>query len=206
MDDSTPSPRHRVLGAGMIIAPLLLLASTVASVAGDGLGRDQAGGVLQMYAAAAFVLAVIGLTQLVDDAYPRASAVLTVIGALGCCGAAGYAINSIYVAIGTIDLNENVDGAAAAGQWALRSPGILFPLAFIGLGIALLKAGVEPRWSGAALILGGILFPVTRIGSIDALAPLPDVLLFVGLAPLGVTFLRGRAATRRDVRQAQPAY
>ncbi len=203
MDKVNPSVRDRLLATAMVAAPLLLLASTVAYVMGDGLGEDQAGGVLQMYAAAAFVLAIVGLTQLVEATHPRAAAVLTLVGALGCVGAAGYAINSIYAAIGPVDLNENVDGPA--GQLALQWPGILFPLAFIGIGILLLRARVGPPWAGIALVLGGILFPVSRIGSIEALAPVSDALLLVGLAPLGLALLRGRHRAPTAEPTSQPA-
>lgn len=204
MDHVHPSVHDRLFGAAMIIAPVLLLASTIAAVLGEGLGEDQAGGVLQMYAAAAFFLAIIGLTRLIEATAPRAAAALTVFGAFGVAGAAGYAINSIYAAIGPVNLNENVDGSA--GQLALQTPGILFPLTFIGIGIFLLRGHVEPRWSGIALILGGVLFPVSRIGSIDALAPVPDALLLIGLVPLGLALLKGRAPATTTSGTTQPAY
>lgn len=83
------TPRTRVLGGGMIAAPALLLASTVIYAAGGGLGEDQAGGVIQVYAMAAFMLALVGVTRMLEDPSPRAAAVLMLIGAIGVAGGVG---------------------------------------------------------------------------------------------------------------------
>lgn len=42
--------RDQLLGASMIVAPLLLLISTIVSVTGRGLIYDQTGGIIQVYA------------------------------------------------------------------------------------------------------------------------------------------------------------
>lgn len=100
-----------------------------------------------------------------------------------------YGLNSIYVDMGALDLNEQT---GATTSLALQLPGIMFPLSFIGLGLALSRTGIPLRWCGLALIAGGVLFPISRIGTIEALAPVPDVLFLLGLAPIGLTLLRGR--------------
>ncbi len=187
-----PTLRTTLFGVAMIMAPLLLLVSTITSVIGEGLGEDQAGGIIQVYAMAGFLLVTIGLTQLLEDVVPRAAAVLTLLGALGVAAGVGYGINAIYTDIGTLDLNNDVEGVAA--PLALQLPGILFPLSFLALGVALYRARVQPRWCGLAIALGAVLFPVSRIGSIDVLAPVPDVLFLLGLAPLGWSLVQGRIA------------
>lgn len=183
----THTPRCRLFGVAMIVAPLLLLASTALSVTGDGLGEDRTGGVLQVYAMIGFILAVIGLTRIAETHFARVAAALTLVGVMGTAGGVAYGINSIYVTLGTVNLND-VEGLA--GLLALKVPGLLFPLTFIGLGALFVRAGVQPRWSGVAMILGGLLFPISRIASIDMLAPLPDALLLFGLAPIGLALLR----------------
>ena len=189
MDSSTP--RQRLMGAAMLIAPVLLLASTIAHVAGSGLGEDQTGGVIQVYAFAAFFVVLIGLTGMLEGVAPRAAAALTVTGALGLAAGAGYGINSIYAALGTIDINDNVENAA--GPLALQMPGILFPLTFIALGVLLMRARVEPRWSPPLLIAAAIAFPLSRIPSVEPLALVADSLFLLALVPLGLEQLRGRA-------------
>lgn len=136
------------------------------------------------------MLAMIGLTQISEAFYPRAAAALTLVGALGVAGGVGYGINTVYVAIGATDLNNDVEGLA--GPLALQLPGIMFPLAFLGLGVLVFRAPIHPRWCGLALALGAALFPVSRIGSIDVLAPVPDLLFLIGLAPLGWSLLQGQ--------------
>ncbi|MCA1698063.1 MAG: hypothetical protein LC790_03840 [Actinobacteria bacterium] len=176
-----------MIGAGMILGPLLLLASTAASLPGDG--EDSAGGVLQIYAFVGLMLAMIGLTELCQRYLPRAAAALTLMAALGVAGGVAYGLNSIYVDMGAMDLNEQT---GATTSLALQLPGILFPLSFIGLGLALFRSAIPLRWCGLALIAGGVLFPISRIGDIEALAPVSDMLFLLGLAPIGLALLRGR--------------
>ena len=185
--NATTTPRTKLLGIAAIVAPLLLLASTAAAVRGNGLGDDMVGGIIQIYAMAMFMLAAIGLTRAIEDRLPRLAALLTLVAALGVAGGVGYGVLGVYIDLGAVDINEMGEGVLT-----LQGPGALFPLAFAGIGFAFLRLAAEPRWCGVALIAGGLLFPVTRIGSIDALAPLADVLLIVGLAPLGWQLVQGR--------------
>lgn len=192
MTTMPPTPRTKLFGAAMVLAPLILLASTIVSVTGNGLGEDATGGIIQVYAMAGFLLVTIGLTQLCEDVVPRAAAVLTLLGTLGAAAGVGYGINAIYTDIGTLDLNNDVEGLAA--PLALQLPGILFPLALLALGLTVYRARVQPRWCGLAIALGAVLFPVSRVGSVDVLAPVPDVLFLLGLAPLGWSLMQGRVA------------
>ncbi len=79
-----------------------------------------------------------------------------------------------------------------AGQLALQLPGIVFPLSFIAIGVALVRARTQPRWCGIVLTLAAALFPVSRIGDVEVLAIAVDVLFLVALVPLGWAILHGR--------------
>ncbi len=205
MPEPLTTPRTRLLGAAMIAAPALLLASTVAHTAGGGLGEDQAGGVIQVYAMAAFMVAVVGLTRACEGPFPRTAAVMLLIGAIGVAGGVAYGINSIYVDLGSIDLNENVEGTA--GPLALQLPGLLFPLTFVVLGVALARAQTEPRWCAIALAVAGVLFPISRIGGIEILAVIADAVFLLALVPLGWRILQGRdlGETRPRREERSPA-
>ena len=56
---------------------------------------------------------------------------------------------------------------AAPIVWVSIVPvGILFPSGLITLGLTLLTMGPLPRWIGATLALGAVLFPIGRIGQL----------------------------------------
>jgi hypothetical protein len=172
----------------MIGAPVLLLASTMVYAAGGGINNDRAGGIIQVYAFAAWILVVMGLTQILEVPFPRASAGLTLIGALGVAGGIAYGIDSIHVAATGVSAED----LGAAGPLALNIPGLLFPLSHIGIGVGLLRANVQPRWSGIVLIMAAILFPASRIPAVAALAIAGDAAFLLALAPLGWATLQGR--------------
>ncbi len=181
----TSSPRTRVFAVAMILAPILLLLSTLAHSFGKGLGEDATGGAIQVYAMVAFALAIVGLTSLLEPSLSRLSAVLTVTGLLGVAGGVGFGIDSIVFASNPTAAASELEGSTAAGL-ALFLPGTVFPLTLIVLGLALAKTGVVPRPAALALALGGLLFPLSRIPSIEALAVASDLMLITGLVPIGL--------------------
>lgn len=184
--------RSRVFGGAMIAAPLLLLASSVAFAAGGGLNQDDVGGAILFYAMAAFALVVVGLTDLVARVQPRAAAALLVVGIVGSAAGAGFGVDSIHSALPGRGPLE--DDGGTAGIIATNLPGLLFPLAFVALGIALTRAGRDLRTSGFALILAGVLFPAARISDVEVLAIVGDLVFVAALAPLGWAMVRSRDA------------
>ena len=189
---SVPSPRTRLLGGAFIAAPLLSLASSVAFAAGS----EPARGVLQFYGFAVFVLVIVTLTQALATTFPRAATVLTLVGVLGMAAGVGFAVDNIHGAL--LDDAYLVDDGGLAGVLVANVPGLMGPLAFIGIGVALLRAGVQPRFSGVALIAAGLLFPISRIGDIAPLAIADDLIFLLALAPLGWAILRGRDVIGAD--------
>ena len=190
--------RSRVLAGAAIAAPVLLLASTLAYVASDGLGDDPAGGAIQVYAAVAFALAIFGITGRLEASVPRIATALTVAGMVGVAGATGFGHDSIVFSYNPVAALSEQESAAAG--LSLFLPGILFPLALAALGVACAKTQVGPRWAGVLLALGGLCFPVSRIGEIPALALAADGLIAAGMVPIGLAALRGSGAQRRAAR------
>lgn len=130
----------------------------------------------------------MGLTRVLSGPFPRFAAVLTVLGALGLAAGAGYAVDHVqFEATGIV-----VQNLGTAGVFAMKLPGICFPLAFLGIGLALVRAGVEPRWAGVVLSLAAVMFPVSRIAYIEPLAIAADGLFLAALWPLGWSILQGR--------------
>jgi hypothetical protein len=186
-----------MLGGAMIAAPVLTLASTLAYIVGDGMNADAVGGTLQVYAVVATALAIIGLTRLLEAPLPRVSTMLTVLGMLAVAGGVAFGIDSIVYANDPVAALSEQETAAAG--LALFLPGITYPLTFIGIGLSLAKTGVTARWSGLTLALGGLLFPMSRIPSIEALAVVADVVMLVGLASIGWSVLTGRRRSLQAV-------
>lgn len=190
MSHGLTTPADRLFGGAMIVAPLLLIASTVAYTISGGFNGNEIGGMVQIYAFTAWFLVVIGLERILQAPYPRAAVALTVLGALGVAGGIAYGVDSMHVA----EFGMSAEEIGWAGPLALNLPGILFPIAHIGFGIALLRANVQPRWSGALLVVAAVLFPASRIPSVEALAVVADGLFIVALAPLGWKIVQGRVS------------
>ncbi len=185
------SPRSRLVGGAFIAAPLLLLGGSVAFAAGS----EAAGGVLQFYAFAGFALVVFTMTATLSSTFPRAAAALTVVGVLGMAAGVGFAVDNLHGAL--LDDAYLVDDGGIAGVLVANVPGLMGPLAFVGIGVALVRAGIGPRFSGAALVIAGLLFPVSRIGDISLLAIVDDTIFVLALAPWGWEILRGLAIAER---------
>lgn len=178
----------RTTGLAVIVAPLLLLASTLAYVAnGQGLSEGEAAGAIQIWAFIAFGVAVVGLARAVEAHAPRAGAVLSVLGIVGAAGGVAYGMDSIQVAV--------LDGSIAQSSvtpFALRLPGLAFPLSFAALGVLLARHHLVPVTAGYGLAIGAVLFPVSRIPDVAALAIAADVLVVVSMAAIGLHLLASR--------------
>lgn len=182
MKTTTGSPIDQLLNASLILAPALLLISSIVYSRTDGLGAGVPGGIVQVLAFMCFSLVVIRLTTLLSDS-PKVATALLVVGVVGVAGGVGYGVNAYAVGVTDVDMNEL---AGAAGT-ALQAAGIFFPLTFIGFGIALLLTKTVPAPVALAVVVGGVLFPLSRIPGIDALAFVCDATLLVALTGVAVT-------------------
>jgi hypothetical protein len=186
----------QVLGGALIAAPLLLLASTAAFAveAGDRINRGTVGGAILVYAMAAFALAVLALTQRFAHIYPRAAVGLLVTGVAGCAAGAGFGVDSIHAALPGGGPLEDIGDTA--GLLAIFPPGAVFPFTVIAIGIALLRAEPALRRQAIALMLAGIVFPVSRVLDVLPLAILADFGFVAAMVPLGLSALRARPSMR----------
>lgn len=182
----------QVLGGALIAAPLLLLASTAAFAveAGDRINRGTVGGAILVYAMAAFALAMVALTQRFAHIYPRAAVGLLVTGVAGCAAGAGFGVDSIHAALPGGGPLEDIGDTA--GLLAIFPPGAVFPFTVIAIGIALLRAEPALRRQAIALMLAGIVFPVSRVLDVLPLAILADLVFVAAMVPLGLSALRAR--------------
>lgn len=181
--------RIRVTAIAAVLAPALVLASTVAYLArGEGMNDGEVGGAIQLWGMAAYAVAVVGLLRLVEDAAPRAAVVLTVLAMLGVAAGAGYGIDSMQVELFGTDSIQEVEGSLA--PIALQVPGILFPVSLIGLGVVLARTGTVTALAGYGLAVGAVLFPASRIPDVPGLAVASDVIVLLALAAIAAQVVR----------------
>lgn len=197
------STRWRLFGAAMVAGPALLVASFVAFVTSDGgLNADELGGVLLVYAFVGLLVAAVGIVRCLEGSFPRAAALVLALAAVGCAGGVGFGIDSIHAGVpGGVGL-EDTD--SAAGSLALFVPGVVFPVSFVALGVALWKARIRPVGSGPMLAVAAVLFPLGNIGDIEAIAVVSAVMFAVALVPLGSAWLR-RGEPASGATDASPA-
>jgi hypothetical protein len=181
------NPLMRTTTVALVLAPMVMLASTIAYVVGgQGLSEGAAAGAIQIWAFIAYAVALVGLVRTVEAAAPRAAAAGLVLALIGCVGGAAYGMDSIQAAVlgGTIE-------SSAATPFALRLPGLAFPLALVLLGTLLARLRVAAAPSAVLVILGGLLFPISRIADLPAVAVTSDLALLVGFGWIAAQLTRG---------------
>jgi len=195
------TPLERVSGTAALLAPVLLLVSTVAFFTlGGGIGVGAVAGVALVFAMIMFAIALVGLARQAEPVAPRATAAVTALGLAGTAGGVGFGIDSIQAQLfGTPGLDE----VSLAGVIALRVPGLLFPLSMIALAVLLGVVGRAPRALAATLGVAAALFPVARIGGLMPVGIASDLLFIAAMGGLGLGLIRGTARpARQDRREA----
>ncbi len=180
-------PWHRLTAVAAVVGPLAMLASTIAFVAnGAGISEGEAGGAIQVWAAVAYGIALPGLARAVDRRSARTAAAITALGVAGACGTAAYGLDAIQQAVLAGDVYSS-----PAVPFALRIPGLLFPLALLVLGVAVTRTatGRRGRLAAWALVAGAVLFPVGRIADLAPVALVTDVMLLGALPAMAAALL-----------------
>jgi hypothetical protein len=192
------TPLERVSGTAALLAPVLLLASTVAfATLGGGIGVGAVAGVALVFAMIMFAIALVGLARRAEPVAPRATAAVTAFGLAGTAGGVGFGIDSIQAQLfGTPGLDE----VSLAGVIALRV-GVLFPLSMIALAVLLGVTGRAPRALAATLAVAAALFPVARIGGLLPVGIASDLLFVAAMGGLGLGLIRGTSRPARQDRR-----
>jgi hypothetical protein len=186
-------------GTAGVLAPLLLLASTLAFMAnGKGLSEGEVGGTLELWAFVAFGVALAGLARVLEPVNARVAAVVTGLGVLGAAGGAAYGLDAI--ASGAFHVSVQ-DVGAGVTPLALRVPGVAFPLALVVLGVALARHELVRPVAAWSLVAAAVLFPAARIPDSIPVAVASDVLNVVAVGSIGLSLLgRARVELRAPAR------
>ena len=146
---------------------------------------DDVGGTLQILAFFLFILAVLGLTEILASTDPRAAIVLRFLLLFGSVYGAINGLSSVLAA----KANGGISSLPSGLAQLLVFPGILFPLSIGVIGIVLWRRGLVTAPIGITLSLGGFLFPVGRIPDIVVLYFIADILLIVSMGWIGLRML-----------------
>lgn len=170
----------------MIVAPLVMLTSSIVSLTGLGNNSDAEGGTLVVYASLLLIFVILGLTNLLSQQAPLLATLLRITGIWGCVGGVGWGMDSAIR--GT--LLTQVDAATARLSaeavfgnlpLLLEIPGLVMPLSFAILGISLWRTKLVPAPVGILLALAGLTFPIGRIPDIAPVIYATDILFIVSL-------------------------
>jgi hypothetical protein len=193
----TDELQHRVLGISMILAPSLLLLSSVIGWSGS----EQWAGVIQVYAMFLFIPTALGLTSLLWARVPRLAVALRMLLFFGCVGGIGYGLAVAIDAamegarVDQTALDELTDIVESGLPLVLNLPGITFPLSLVVTGFTLWRTRAVPTPPATLLVLAGVGFPISRIGGIEPLMIVVDATFVVALGWIGSTFLRSSAGS-----------
>ena len=167
--------RRRGAAACLVAAPALMLA-------GDALrywaGMEWAWLVMCKLAFALFVGAALGLVSLTRGRADGAGLVGGALAVVGCLAGAGIVTaNAVLGTVEAAGLDEAATRAVEASM--MRSgvgglvllyplPGLAFPAGFLVLAYALRRARAASPAAALLVALGALLFPVGRIGGVEA--------------------------------------
>lgn len=192
----------RVYGITAIAAPLLMLASTVAyTVEGEGINHGVLGGTIGVWSSFAMAIAFVGILRLLEPRAPLAAPILTVLTVTAFSAGVAFNVQAMYLASFGLDFlaeasEGSVEGTAAIGMLAFLPWGLFAPLSLVLTGIFLWRTRTVSWWSGALLIVGGVLFVTARPARIEVIAMIGDGALILALVPIGWAMLTGaRTAT-----------
>lgn len=176
-------------------AAACLLAAPLVMLAGDAL-RIWAGArhtwlVMLKLSFALFVGAALAVVRLTSERADRTGLVGAALAVVGCLAGSGIVTaNAVLGPIETAGLDATATQAIEAAMqtsgvggflFLYPLPGLAFPIGFLVLACAMLRARVVSGVAVVALALGALLFPVGRIGGIDWAVIASGVGMSVGL-------------------------
>src|ERR1044072_1609256 len=188
--------RRRGAALGIFAAPVLMLA-------GDALrywaGAQRTWFVMLKLALALFVGATLGVVALTRGRADGAGLLGGALAVVGClAGACIVTANDIFQSFNAAGLDEATTRAAQTAMMSgdMRAhlflyplPGLAFPVGFLVLAYALVRARAASTTAALLVALGAILFPVGRIGGIEAAIMGSGLAFTLGMTPVALRLL-----------------
>ena len=191
-------------------AAVCLLAAPALMLAGDALrywaGAQRAWLVMFKLSFAFFVGAALGMVGLTRGRADGAGLLGGALAVVGCLAGSGIlTASAIYQSFDAAALGEAAERAAAAAFvrdavqryiFHFPLPGLAFPAGFLVLAYGLLRARAVAPVAALLLALGALLFPVGRIGHIEAAVMGSGLALTLGMSLTALRLLGAGARPR----------
>ena len=188
-DQLVYEPQIKLWGLSLIIAPLIFGISTFFWQNGE---YGVNGGTMLAVATIFWILAFMGLFDLLKEKSPRYATWGLLIAIAGCISGANFGFVGVYSEVFNISHQNYIQQLSkypVSANILLFWSGPLFPLSLLVLGIMLGKTRSVPLWVAISISVAAILFPLSRIPRIEWIAHLADGLLMVPLAFTGWKYL-----------------
>jgi len=177
----------KLYSSSLILAPLCFaLSSFFWQSDGQYVQYSVTAGTLLIAGSVFWVFAFTAMFDIVKDRAPRYAAWGMLMAVYSClCGGVGFALRDVMASLLHIPHKQLLDTFAQHPVFdnvVFWIGGPAFPLSLLVLGIILAVTKKIPLWVGLMIVLGAVLFPVSRITRIEMIAHIDDVLM---LAPMG---------------------
>jgi len=191
MEHRTQKINRITWGISMILAPLLFALSTFLWIDGQ---YGVSGGTLVAVGTVFWIVALVGVYDLLKDKTPAYATLGWLIAVAGCVSGANFGFAGVYNDMFDISHRHYLEQLAAhevAANVLLFWSGPLFPLSLLVLGAVLIRTRTVPFWTGLLISIAGAAFPISRIPRIEWIAHVCDLLLFIPFCFLGLKFISG---------------
>lgn len=187
--------QRQLHGFSLFAAPLLTGVSTF-FWAGYNVGITS--GMIQVLAAVFWIVALLGMAEVLRPRWGRTATLMSLLMVYVGIGLSSFGYEGMFgeafttaggVEVSRLELRRGLGWSLLP---TMLMPGGLFPLAFIVFGVLLWRLKAIPAWCMLVLVIGGVSFPMGRIPRVQMIAHLSDLLLLIGLAPIGWRYLQAR--------------
>ena len=147
-------------------------------------------GTLLIVGSVFWVFAFLALFHSLKDRFPRYATFGFFIAVYGClCGGVAFPLRDIVTLAFHIPHKEMLETFASYPVFdniVFWIGGPAFPSSLLVLGVVLATSRKWEWWMGVLIVLGAVLFPVSRITRIELIAHIDDVLMLIPLSYLGI--------------------
>jgi hypothetical protein len=165
----------------MVAASALILGSTLADYV---FGSEDVSGAMGIVGAGLLAAVATAITRPLQARMPRAAAALTMLFAYG------FVVGGVAFNLETVLVSHDLPSLDALSVFpVIGMSGVLGPLSLAAIGLTMAVSGTA-RNAGVALALCGVLFPISRVGDVAAVAIVVDTMLVLGVCLLAKDLVR----------------